>query len=86
MSDNRQRHTVYLTIEEREIIDQQAKAAGMARGSYLRELALSGKDFNVKVDPSTFSKAVEAAARCIPGTNRVQLEHAVAKVITTVAA
>jgi hypothetical protein len=36
-------------------------------------------------DRTSYARAVEAAARTIPGIPRVQLEHMVSKVITTLA-
>jgi len=36
-------------------------------------------------DSTSYARAVEAAARTIPGIPRSQLEHMVAKVITTLA-
>ena len=36
-------------------------------------------------DSTSYARAVEAAARTIPGIPRTQLEHMVAKVITTLA-
>ena len=36
-------------------------------------------------DRTSYARAVEAAARTIPGIPRVQIEHLVSKVITTLA-
>ena len=65
----------------------EAEQQGISRAQLIRERALnnSGKSGNVRFDRDSYAKAVEAAAQAVPGISRAQLEHAVARVITTIA-
>ena len=68
-------------------INTEAAKQGISRAQLIRDRALStqGKPGNVRFDRYSYAKAVEAAARAVPGISRAQLEHAVAKVINTIA-
>ena len=78
---------VRLTDDQFGQITTQAKQHGLSRAEYLRNCAFNnqGKPGNVRFDRYSYAKAVEAAAKAVPGISRAQLEHAVAKVITTIA-
>ena len=68
-------------------INTEAQKQGISRAQLIRDRALnnSGKPGNVRFDRDSYAKAVEAAAKTVPGISRAQLEHAVARVITTIA-
>ena len=87
MSDRKKEIRVVLTDDQFDQIAQHAERHGITRAEFLRNCALNnqGKPGNVRFDRSSYAKAVEAAARAVPGISRAQLEHAVAKVITTIA-
>ena len=87
MSERKKEIRVVLTDDQFDQIAQHAERHGITRAEFLRNCALNnqGKPGNVRFDRSSYAKAVEAAARAVPGISRAQLEHAVAKVITTIA-
>ena len=68
-------------------LNLEAQKQGISRAQLIRDRALkdSGKSGNVRFDRDSYAKAVEAAARTVPGIPRAQLEHAVARVINSIA-
>ena len=70
---------------EIEMLTEEAERQGISRSSLIRQRATQQAG-NVSFDRQSYAKAVEAAAKTVPGIPRAQLEHAVAKVITTIAA
>ena len=67
-------------------INTEAAKQGISRAQFIRDRALNiqGKPGNVRFDLYSYSKAVEAAARAVPGISRAQLEHAVARVFISI--
>ena len=87
MSERKKEIRVVLTDDQFDQIAQHAERHGISRAEFLRNCAINnqGKPGNVRFDRDSYAKAVEAAAQAVPGISRAQLEHAVARVITTIA-
>ena len=82
MSD-RKKFSLELTPEERSQIDKRANAVKLSTSEYIRRQAL-GLDL-IDTKTNTYAAAVEAAVTCLPGASRNQIEHAVSRVIITIA-
>ena len=87
MSERKKEIRVILTDDQFDQIKEQSERHGISRAEFLRNCAINnqGKPGNVRFDRDSYAKAVEAAAQAVPGISRAQLEHAVARVITTIA-
>ena len=69
-------------------LNHEARRKGISRGELIRTRALIAEDSkpgNVRFDPQTYARAVEAAAKATPGIPRTQLEWTVSTVIKTIA-
>ena len=71
--------------QQLEAIDQQAAAQGISRSQLVRERATGTTKSTPTFDRQAYLKAVEAAAKAVPGLPRAQVEHMAAKVINTLA-
>jgi hypothetical protein len=73
---------IKIHLEEDHInkLTTQAQQQNISRSDLIRQ-KLKSQGY----DRTSYARAVEAAARTIPGIPRVQLEHMVSKVITTLA-
>ena len=73
--------SVRFTPDQQAFIDKTAAAFNITPTEFIRRQTLgqtlAGNSCN------TYAAAVEAAAQCIPGVSRTQLEWAVSKVIVT---
>lgn len=78
---------VYFHPSDLDRINAAAQQLNTTRGQFIRQATLKSLSSNpaIAFDRHTFSKAVEAAAQAVSGIPRSQLEHAVAKVINTIA-
>jgi DUF1680 family protein len=87
MSNNMKEVKVTFLPADLDRLNTEAAQQGISRAQLIRDRALkdSGKSGNVRFDRDSYAKAVEAAARTVPGIPRAQLEHAVAKVINSIA-
>ena len=87
MSESMKRIEVTFLPADLDRINTEAAKQGISRAQFIRDRALNiqGKPGNVRFDRYSYAKAVEAAARAVPGISRAQLEHAVARVITSIA-
>ncbi|NBQ50068.1 MAG: hypothetical protein EBY40_05555 [Marivivens sp.] len=78
---------VYLTEQEREILDGQAKQLGMPRGEMIRQRALSAPQqaAGLPQGPQVYADALEAAARSYSGIPRTAMAGIVSAVIRSLA-
>ena len=67
-------------------IEEDSQRNAQSKAAYIRERALATQPLSIATGPKVFANAVEAAAECIPGASRAQVEHAVSRVIVTIAA
>jgi hypothetical protein len=84
MSSKRLETKVFLSPEERELLDAEAARLLIPRGQLIRERAL-GQGVTPRPTPRAYAKAVENAARVVSGVPRPHLEAIVASVVTTLA-
>lgn len=84
MSSKRLETKVFLTAEERALLDVEAARLLIPRGQLIRERAL-GKGPAPRPTRQTYAQAVENAARVVSGVPRPHLEAIVASVVTTLA-
>ena len=87
MAQSRTPVKIYLSAEERQILDQQAKELGIHRGEMLRERALSApqQTAGLPQGPQVYADALEAAARSYSGIPRVAMAGIVSAVIKSLA-
>lgn len=79
MTDSKRKpFRIWITDEERQYLEAEAAKHGVTRGEIMRKRCLAG---GTGTDPALYSKCVEEAARLLPGSNRIHVEHAVSKVI-----
>ena len=71
--------------QQLEAIDQQAAAQGISRSQLVRERATATTGSSPTFNRQSYLKAVEAAAKAVPGLPRAQVEHMAAKVINSLA-
>jgi hypothetical protein len=83
----RKRFNVYLTDEEREILDEQARQLGLPRGEMIRLRALSAPQqlAGLPQGSRVYSDALEAAARSYSGIPRTAMAGIVSAVIRSLA-
>ena len=87
MSKKRTPVEIYLTTEERLILDEQAKELGIHRGKMIRERALSAPQqaAGLPQGSQVYADALEAAARSYSGIPRVAMAGIVSAVIKSLA-
>lgn len=87
MAQSRTPVKIYLSAEERQILDQQAKELGVYRGEMIRERALSAPQqaAGLPRGPQVYADALEAAARSYSGIPRVAMAGIVSAVIKSLA-
>ena len=87
MAQSRTPVKIYLSPEERQILDQQAKALGIHRGEMLRERALSAPQqaAGLPQGRQVYADALEAAARSYSGIPRTAMAGIVSAVIRSLA-
>ena len=87
MSQTRTPVKIYLSPEERQTLDQQAKELGMHRGEMLRQRALSvsHQAGTLPQGPRVYADALEAAARSYSGIPRTAMAGIVSAVIKSLA-
>jgi len=71
--------------QQLEAIDRQAAAQGVSRSQLVRERATGSATASPTFNRQSYLKAVEAAAKAVPGLPRAQVEHMAAKVINSLA-
>lgn len=78
---------VYLTDQERQILDVQAKQLGLQRGEMIRQRALSAPQqaAGLPQGPQVYADALEAAARSYSGIPRTAMAGIVSAVIRSLA-
>ena len=83
----RKRFNVYLTDEEREILDEQARQLGLPRGEMIRLRALSAPQQlrGLPQGSHVYADALEAAARSYSGIPRTAMAGIVSAVIRSLA-
>jgi hypothetical protein len=87
MSQTRTPVRVFLSPEERQILDEQAKQLGMHRGEMIRQRALSAPQqaAGLPQGPHVYADALEAAARSYSGIPRTAMAGIVSAVIRSLA-
>lgn len=83
----RKKYTISLSEQERQIIDEHAKALGTTRGELMRKRALtvpSGAT-GLPCGPNVYADALEAAARSYSGIPRTAMAGIVSAVIKSLA-
>jgi len=87
MAQSRTPVKIYLSAEERQTLDQQAKELGVPRGEMIRERALSAPQqaAGLPRGPQVYADALEAAARSYSGIPRVAMAGIVSAVIKSLA-
>jgi len=79
----RVRTELWLSHDERNLLDQQAQALTTTRGELIRNRAL-GTAPAAPVNINAYHRAIDAAARTVSGIPRQQLEAIVAATITAI--
>ena len=86
MSNNMKEVKVTFLPADLDRINTEAAKQGISRAQFIRDRALTqGKPGNVRFDRYSYAKAVEAAAKAVPGISRAQLEHITSRVINSIA-
>jgi len=87
MSETRTPVKIFLSPQERQILDQQAKQLGMHRGEMIRQRALSAPQAaaGLPQGPQVYADALEAAARSYSGIPRTAMAGIVSAVIRSLA-
>ena len=87
MAQSRTPVKIYLSAEERLILDEQAKELGIPRGEMIRKRALSSlqQAAGLPQGRQVYADALEAAARSYSGIPRVAMAGIVSAVIKSLA-
>lgn len=87
MSQARTPVKIFLSAEERQTLDQQAKRLGMHRGEMIRQRALSAPQQTAGLPQGSqvYADALEAAARSYSGIPRTAMAGIVSAVIKSLA-
>ena len=87
MSETRIPVKIFLSHQERQILDEQAKQLGMRRGEMIRQRALSAPQATAGLPqgPQVYADALEAAARSYSGIPRTAMAGIVSAVIRSLA-
>jgi hypothetical protein len=87
MPESRTPVKVFLSAQERQILDQQAKQLGIHRGEMIRQRALSAPQqaAGLPQGPHVYADALEAAARSYSGIPRTAMAGIVSAVIRSLA-
>jgi len=87
MAQSRTPVKIYLSPEERLILDEQAKELGIPRGEMIRQRALSSlqQAAGLPRGSQVYADALEAAARSYSGIPRVAMAGIVSAVIKSLA-
>ena len=84
MPENMKEIKVAFSPSDIATLNAEACRLGISRAQLIRDRAIANTH-NSSFDRGSYLRAVEAAARTVPGLPRSQYEHLAAKVITSIA-